>query len=131
MVFRLPFKIPDPLIRNKKGPQRTIGIVGHKPSGALVEFSSASIGAPGFEHIFARMRVAQLLRHVQILIARDLAKLAAMLRKMLFKQVLRTESPPACPGKRDGQADEDSEGKYPDPYSRATGRYALCAIASQ
>lgn len=105
--LRLALKIPDTLVRNEEGPQRSVAVIGDEPAAAPVELSSAAIGAPRLEHILSGARVPKLLRIAQILFLSDGAELAPVLCEVFFEQMLRAKSAPARKGEEGEHADEE------------------------
>src|SRR5690242_18965682 len=78
VISRLRFEIADPLSGNEKGSDGSVTVVGDEPAAPPVEFCSSAVRPPRFQDIPAGPAVAQMLRHVQVLLFRDGAEFAVV-----------------------------------------------------
>jgi acetaldehyde dehydrogenase (acetylating) len=108
MVSSLTFEVADAFIRDEERTEGSVRIVSYEPSIALIELGAAAVGPFCFQDVFARLRIAQLLRHAQVPIDGDRAEFVAVFGEVFLEQVLSTKSPAAGPGKRGNKKEQNS-----------------------
>ncbi|NDJ13362.1 MAG: hypothetical protein EBY17_19560 [Acidobacteriia bacterium] len=113
MIMGLALKVADAIIRDEKGANRAVGVVGYEIVVAEVELGAATRLAFGFQDGLAGAGIAKLLGSLQILILGDTGKVLAVFGKMLFKQMLGTEAAPTRKSEERGNQETGNKGKKP------------------
>jgi hypothetical protein len=111
MNLALALKIPDAIVGDEERAQRSIRIVRNDPPVPPIELCTPAIGTFGYQNILPRPRIAQLLRHMQVLISRNLSEFLTVFGEVIVQQMQRTESPADGPCKGRGKQNENSDGR--------------------